>query len=102
MLVNIYPLPSKMFQKSNQFEKRFGLEPAGWEVERVINRRIGPVRPFACDAETAVLALAENQRIDAGYTPLLEYFEALASKWMKRMTDFRPSQIRTVGQCSLR
>jgi len=91
-----------MFQKSNQFEKRFGLEPAGWEVERVINRRIGPVRPFACDAETAVLALAENQRIDAGYTPLLEYFEAPASKWMKRMTDFRPSQIRTVGQCSLR
>ena len=90
-----------MFQKSNQFEKRLGLEPAGWDTERLIRRRIGPVRPLARDAETAVLALAKNQRIDAGYTPLLKHFEALASKRMKRMTDLRPSQIRTAVQCSL-
>jgi hypothetical protein len=64
----------KMFQKSNQLEKRFCLEPAWWEAERVINRRISPVRPLARNAETTALALAENQRIDTGYTPLLEHF----------------------------
>jgi len=90
-----------MFQKSNQLEKRLGVEPAGREAQRVMHRRIGPVRPLARDAETADLAIAENQRIDARYAPLLEYFEALAPKWMKRMTDLRPSQIRTAVQCSL-
>jgi hypothetical protein len=44
-----------------------------------------------------VFALAENQRIDAGYASLLEHFKALPSKRMKWMADLRPSQIRTVG-----
>jgi hypothetical protein len=49
------------------------------------------VCPLACDAEAATLAFAEDQRVHPRYTPLLEYFEALAPKWMERMTDLRPS-----------
>jgi len=90
-----------MFQKSNQFEKRLGLEPAGRDTERPIHRRSGPVRPLARNAETAALGFTENQRINARYAALLQYFEALASKRMKRMSDLRPSQIRTAVRCSL-
>jgi len=86
-----------MFQKSYQFEESLRIEPRWYDVEV----RISPVRPLACNAETTALALAKNQRIDAGYTAFLEHFKALASKWMKRMTNLRPSQTRTVGQCSL-
>jgi hypothetical protein len=78
-----------MFQKSYQVEKQPCIEPAGRNVEG----RISPVRPLTRNAETTDLALAENQSIDASYTPLLEHFKALASKRVKRMTDLRPSQI---------
>jgi hypothetical protein len=64
--------------------------------------QVSPVCPLARNAETAALATAENQRIDARYAPLFEYFESLAAKRMKRMMDFRPSQVRTAVQCSLR
>ena len=94
-------LACHVFQKSNQFEKRFCIETARWETERVANRRISPVCPLTRDGETAVRGLAQNQRVDTGYASLLEHFKALPSKRMKWMTDFRPSQIRTVGQCSL-
>ena len=87
-----------MFQKSYQFEKRLCIEPAGYNADG----RISPVCPLARNAETTALALAENQCIDTGHTPLLEHFEALAAKWVKRMADLRPSQIRTAVQCSLR
>ena len=87
-----------MFQKSYQFEESLRIEPPWYDVEE----RISPVRLLACNAETTALALAKNQRIDAGYTAFLEHFKALASKWVKRMTDLRPSQIRTAVQCSLR
>ena len=90
-----------MFQKGNQLEKSLGLEPAERDAERLIHRRTGPVRPLARDAETAALGFTENQRIDARYAALLQYFEALASKRMKRMSDLRPSQIRTAVRCSL-
>ena len=66
-----------------------------------MHRRIGPVSPIACDAETAALTLAKNQRIDARDTPFIEYFKAFDPKSMKRMTDLRPSQTRTAVQCSL-
>lgn len=87
-----------MFQKSYQFEERLNIEPARCDVVE----RISPVRPLARYAETAALALAKNQRIDTSHATLLQYFKALASKWMKRMADLRPSQIRTAVQCSLR
>ncbi len=90
-----------MFQKSNQLEKGFGLEPTGREAERFMNRRISPIRPLARYAETAALAFAQNQRVYACYAPLLEYFKAMAPTRMKRMTDLRPSQIRTALKCSL-
>ena len=67
-----------------------------------MNRRISPVCPLTGDAETAALALANNQRVYACYAPLLEYFKALPSKRMKRMADLCPSQIQTVVKCSLR
>lgn len=91
-----------MLQQSGQLEKRPGLQPAQRQLERIIPRRIGPVRPLARDAETAPLALAEDQRVDARYPSLLEYFEALASKRMERMTDLSPSQRRTGLKCSSR
>jgi len=87
-----------MFQKSYQLEQRLDIEPARCDVVE----RISPVRPFASNAETAVLALAQNQRIDASYTAFLQYFKALASKRMKRVADLRPSQIQTAVRCSLR
>ena len=87
-----------MFQKRYQFEERLRIEPARHDVEA----RISPVRPLACNAETTALTLAENQRIDASYTALLQYFKALTSKWVKWMTDLRPSQIQTAVQCSPR
>ena len=39
----------------------------------------------------AALALAKNQRIDTSHATLLQYFKALASKRMERMTDLGPS-----------
>ena len=87
-----------MFQKSYQFKESLRIEPPWYDVEE----RIGPVRPLPCNAETTALALAKNQRIDASYTALLQYFKALPSKRMKRMADLRPSQIRTAVRCSLR
>ena len=89
-----------MFQKGNQFEQQFCFETARWEAERFTHRRISPVRPLARYAEAAILALAENQRIDAGHASLLEHFKALPSKRMKRMANLRPSQIRTDDLCS--
>jgi len=45
-----------------------------------VGRRIGPVGPFAREAESAAFQIAENQSIGSGYTALLDYLEALASK----------------------
>jgi hypothetical protein len=90
-----------MFQKGNQLEKGFRLEPARRQAERVMNRRISPVRPLTRDSEIAELGPAQNQSVDARSTLLIDYFELLTAKGMERMTDFRPSQIRTAGQCSL-
>jgi len=89
-----------MFQKSNQLKKQFGIEPAGRQAEHVTDGWICPVRPLACNAEATAFAPAENQRIDTGYTPFLEHFKALASKWMKWMADLRPSQSRPAVKCS--
>jgi len=81
----------QFLQEHDQLEKRVGIESLRLETERVIQRRIGPVRPLARDTEAATLAFAEDQRVHARYTSSLEYFEALASKWMEWMTDFCPS-----------
>jgi hypothetical protein len=91
-----------LLNKSGQLAKRLGFEPAWPQTKRVISRRIAPVSPVARDAKAATLVLLEDQRINARYTSFLEYFEALASKRMERMADFRPSQMLAVFQCSLR
>ena len=70
----------QLLQQSNQLEKRVGIEPLRRETERVVGRRIGPVGPFARDAEGAAIQLTEDQSVDAGQASFLEYFEVLASK----------------------
>jgi hypothetical protein len=65
-------------------------------------RWLSPVCPFAWDAKTTACRLAKNQRIDAAYASRLEYLEALTTKGMEGMTDFRPSQMLAVAKCSSR
>jgi hypothetical protein len=67
--------PYQMFQKGNQFEKGFCLEPARRQAERVMNRRISPVRTVTRDSEIAELGPAQNQSVDARSTLLTDYFE---------------------------
>ena len=80
-----------MLQQGDQLQERVGLESLERETERVIYRRIGPICPRARDAKATALAFAEDQRIHTRDSSFLEYFEALAAKWMERMTDLRPS-----------
>jgi hypothetical protein len=53
--------------------------------------RICSIGPFAGDVKAAPLPTPEDKSIDACYTSYLKYEEALASKWMERMTDLGPS-----------
>ena len=93
---------SELFQQGRQLEERVGIQSPARQVERVVKSWIGPVRPFACDAKTAACRLAENQRVDAAYTPCLEHLEALTAKRMEGMADLRPSQMLAVFKCSSR
>ena len=90
----------ELVQQGNQLEKRLGIEPLRRETERVVQGRIGPVGPFARDAEGAALQLAEDQSVDAGQASFLEHFEALAPKRVGRVTDLSPSQMRAGLKCS--
>jgi len=87
--------------RSSTKEEVFGIEASGRTAQTVVHRRISPIRPLAGNADTAKVGLTNNQRVDARYTPLLEYFEAMPSKGVERMTYLRPSQRRTVVKCSL-
>ena len=92
----------ELVQQGNQLEKRLGIEPLWRETERVVQGRIGPVGPFARDAEGAALQLAQDERVDATCAPLFEYFEVLASKRVEGVTNLRPSQMHAGLKCSSR
>src|SRR5438093_738209 len=58
---------------------------------RQAERRIGPVCPFARNAEAAAIQLPEKEGINTCYSACFQNFEALAAKRMERMADLRPS-----------
>ena len=58
---------------------------------------VGPV-PGHC--EGSALGITQDQRVDTGYTPGLQYSEALAATRMEGMSNLSPSRKGTGRMCS--
>ena len=92
----------ELLNERDQVEKRARIKPLRGQTERFVSRWIGPIGPLACNAECAAAGVAESKRVDACNAANPQDREALASKWVERMADFSPSQMRTVLKCSPR
>ena len=67
------------------------IEALRWQSERVVHRRISPVCPLTCNAETGVIDIANQEGVDADYSSHLQYLEAVTSKRMEGKSDLHPS-----------
>ena len=90
----------ELLYERDQVEKQARIKPLRGQTERFVRRWIGPIGPLACNAECAATGVAESKCVDACDSASPQDREALASKWMERMADIRPSQMRTVVKCS--
>jgi hypothetical protein len=90
-----------LLQQHDQFDKQISMQALLWQAESIIWTWMSPVCPLTCNAEAAAIKIADQERVYAGYSSRLQYFEALTSKRMEGMPDLRPSQMRFVVKCSL-
>ena len=91
-----------MLQQGGQLKKQVGIEPPRRQTKQAVWRRIGPVCPFAGNAEAAAIQFPEQESVNTCDSARFQNLEALAAKRMERMADLRPSQMRIALWCSSR
>jgi hypothetical protein len=84
----------------DELTKRMKIESANRAAAMLGVPGCSEVGPFPSHRESATLGITQDQRVDAGYRPGLQYRKALAATGMEGVRDLSPSR-RVAGRgCS--